>query len=79
MARKEGALLQATSSRREGKTEWLRWNFAHPHTRGKWLSCDYAQGLIRLNLAIGEQAKHCLAKLTHSGKPVKLAVEFVCE
>jgi hypothetical protein len=76
---REGAVLKANTTRREGKTEVLRWDFGNNQQHEKWLSCDYAQGLIRLTLAVGTGYRHCLARATNSGKPAKLAVEFVCE
>jgi hypothetical protein len=75
----QGAQLVPNKVSKQGKTETTHWVFEGDFSAGKWLSCDYAQGLARLTLQVAPTSRVCQAIASSNGKPEKLAVLLVCE
>lgn len=57
----DGALLKPFSVTQKGAQ--IKWVFEGSYEKGKWFSCDYADGLIRLIQKIPEPASVCIATI----------------
>ena len=62
-----------TNSRASG------WKFEGDFPGGKWLSCDYAEGLIQLGFRLDDSIKQCVGIFKHTKNPKLPEAEFRCE
>jgi hypothetical protein len=67
------------------KPEWsdradmrLRWNLEHLASGKPWLSCDYAQGALRIAQKAPEGAIRCRAEFRREDRPRRLTGRFIC-
>ncbi len=73
----DGAQLKPSFSSSNGET--IKWVFEGSYEKGKWVSCDYANGLIRLVKQIGEPTVSCTATVRKT-KPYKtVEAKFTCK
>ncbi len=72
----QGAALVPTSAGRNGDRS--TWAFAGTYPDGKWLSCDYANGLVHLSIRADDASVSCDAVATKSGDPKILRGTFTC-
>jgi hypothetical protein len=73
---------EATLKPREtriGKGSHKRWNFSGSFKDGKWLSCDYGAGMVRLTTRIDDGIRQCIGTLQYQGNPELPEAEFLCE
>ncbi len=70
------AALVPTSGSRTGDRS--TWAFAGSYPDGKWLSCDYANGLVHLAIRVDDASASCDAVATKSGEPRVLRGTFTC-
>jgi hypothetical protein len=61
-----------------GKGDVATWKFQGTAPEGRWLSCDYAEGLIHLAVRADDQAKSCQGRFAKSGDPKLPHAEFSC-
>lgn len=73
----EGASLKPWSS--SAKTNRSKWLFDKSVKYEVWVSCDYADGLIRLVQRVSNPVTACTAISQNVGDPKNLEVRFVCE
>jgi hypothetical protein len=72
----EGAALKPTSEgAKDGSAEW---HFAGSFPRGKWISCDYAKGLLRLTRRVEDGTSVCSASIRKMPPYGKLEASFSC-
>ena len=72
-----GALMPTSSSRDDARSTWV---FSGPMPDGgRWVSCDYAGGLVHVATRVDERAVSCEGVATKSGSPRILRAEFVCQ
>ncbi len=72
---KEGASLKPTSS----KDNVATWILPGKYPQGVWISCDYAEGLVKIVARTRDSVTSCVAT-TEKVKPHNtLAVRFVCK
>lgn len=74
----EGA-LKPLHSKQTGNTETSTWNLDASFPDGKWVSCDYSAGAVRLVARIEDTAKLCRAAVNTKHKPNKLEISLSCE
>ncbi len=55
------------------------WTFEGDYSQGKYLSCDYAGGVVRMAQRADDAVKRCTVVSRKSGKPAALQVRFRCE
>lgn len=55
------------------------WTFEGDYSQGKYLSCDYAGGVVRMAQRADDAVKLCTVVSRKSGKPAALQVRFRCE
>lgn len=72
----QGAALAPTSGSRNGDRS--TWAFAGPYPDGKWLSCDYADGLVHVSTRADDRSASCDASTVKSGAPRILHGAFTC-
>ena len=72
----QGAALVPTSSSRNGDRS--TWAFTGSYPDGKWLSCDYGNGLVHLSIRADDASASCEAVATKSGDPKILHGTFAC-
>lgn len=71
-----GAALKPSSVSSNGES--IKWNL-DGNTEGIWISCDYANGLIRLVRNIGETNSSCTAIIKKT-EPYKIFdAKFICK
>ena len=81
----QGAALVSTSDRpakgaKGGRGEsTATWVFEGDYPQGKFASCDYAGGTVRLVQRMDDAAKRCMATSRTAGTPSVLQVRFRCE
>ena len=70
-----GAQLKPWSTKGSVST----WELPGEHPQGVWISCDYAEGLVKIVARISDLATSCVAT-TERVKPYNtLAAHFVCK
>lgn len=77
----EGAALKPAAERRHATGRSTVWHFEGRFEAGKWLSCDYAQGLVRLAVAVPAASTRCEALTTPSAAgpgPARTTVQLAC-
>jgi len=55
------------------------WKFEGTYESGKWLSCDYVEGLIRVTTRVADTSVQCSVTAKKSGSPLILRARFVCK
>jgi len=81
----QGAALVPTSDKpakgeKGGKGDsTATWVFEGDYPQGKFASCDYAGGTVRLVQRMDDAAKRCTATSRTAGNPPVLQVRFRCE
>lgn len=75
----EGGALKPTTSRRQGKSDFLSWTFTSANRVENWVACDYAGGLIRLAAKVNNTARTCSSLVPASVTGLKTAIKIVCE
>jgi hypothetical protein len=74
---KEGAALMPSSSSSKGNV--ITWKFIGAYERGKWVSCDYADGLVRIIARTKDPVTSCVAKMRTVKPQGTLTGYFVCK
>ena len=79
----EGAALKPAASERgpggPGSSHGLTtWRFEGPYPAGKWMSCDYAQGVARLVLQLPPETARCVARTTMLKNPARTSITLAC-
>lgn len=73
----DGAALKPLSSSQNG--EHIKWVFEGEYEKGKWFSCDYANGIIRLIRKIREPSSSCMATVVKTKPYNVLEARLICE
>jgi len=73
----DGAVLKPASFSRNG--ERIKWIFGGTNEKGKWISCDYADGLIRLVKQIGDPTSYCTATIEKTEPHKTLDAKITCK
>jgi hypothetical protein len=73
----DGAALKPSSV--TSHEEIIRWRFEGSYEKGKWASCDYANGLIRLTRQVQEPTSSCTAAVRKSGPHKTIEAKFTCK
>lgn len=72
---KEGAALKPTSSKGNVAT----WILPGKYPQGVWISCDYADGLVKIIARTSDSVTSCIATSEKVKPHNTLAVRFVCK
>ncbi|CAD5374827.1 conserved exported hypothetical protein [Rubrivivax sp. A210] len=72
----DGAVLKPTTGSGGGRVSV--WRFGGPDAGGRFLSCDYAEGLLRLHAPVPPGATSCTATLQRQRPQGTLSAGFVC-
>lgn len=54
------------------------WKFEGSFPKGKWISCDYGEGIVSLTRKLEDSVTQCTASFDVQRKPPSLAVRFTC-
>lgn len=73
----EGAVLKPFLVSANGAV--IKWILDGPYENGKWLSCDYADGLIRLVTKAKDATTTCVATIKASKPHNILTIRFDCK
>jgi hypothetical protein len=71
----DGAAILPTDSNANGDNTRTVWEFSTKFAAGKWLTCDYQKGLVRLALRADDSARDCVADASPAhgpGNPIKI-------
>ena len=71
-----GAVLMPAQNNHGGARS--TWRFPGSYPDGKWLSCDYANGLIHVAVRADDAATSCDGTMTKEGDPAVMHGTFVC-
>jgi len=71
--------LRPTSTKKTSAGRVVTWTFVGPYPHGKWLSCDYADGLVSLSRQIPDTASECSVTYRGSGKGRLSVGEIACK
>jgi hypothetical protein len=74
---KDGASLKPTTVSAHGAS--IKWDLQGATDRGTWVSCDYANGLVRLVRKLDQPASVCAATIKKSGSPRMMEASFRCK
>lgn len=74
----QGAALKPASDKRVAGGSTVVWHFEGKFEAGKWLSCDYAQGLVRLAVQVDAATTRCEARTRINKAPARPAVMLAC-
>jgi len=87
----EGAALKPASERRGAAGTTTVWRFERSSegshevshevsiNTGRWMSCDYAQGLVRLTAKVHAGTKNCEARTTPAKAAGRVSVLLACQ
>lgn len=75
---REAALMPQSDKPGKGGSTAV-WTFEGDYSQGKFLSCDYAGGVVRMAQRVDDAVKRCTVVSRKSGKPAVLQVRFQCE
>lgn len=76
---RNAALLPATERGDLRRKETVSlWKFAAAHPEGKYVSCDYAQGVLHLHIRVAEGVTECEAFTARNKHHDTLIARFVC-
>lgn len=83
----EGAALKPASERRGAAGSTAVWRFERSSgsshevsiNTGKWMSCDYAQGLVRLTVQVHADTKNCEARTVPAKAAGRVSVLLACQ
>lgn len=73
----EGAALKPTTFTGGGRI--IKWTFAGPFEKGKWVSCDYSNGLVRVAVRAEDSTLSCTATVRKFGAPTATEVRVLCK
>ncbi|WCM93199.1 hypothetical protein M5C99_00245 [Acidovorax sp. NCPPB 2350] len=74
----EAALIpQSDKPGKAGST--ATWTFEGDYPQGKFVSCDYAGGTVRVAQRVDDAAKRCTATTRTSKNPPRLQARFQCD
>jgi hypothetical protein len=73
----EGALLKPTSISPHGES--VVWELSPSSSAGTWISCDYADGLVRLVKKLEQPAADCTATISKTRPPKGIEARFLCK
>lgn len=71
----DGSTILPTDSAPLGDHTRTVWEFSTKFAAGKWLTCDYEKGLVRLALTAADAARDCVAESSPAhgpGNPIKI-------
>jgi len=71
----EGAALMPTST----KANTATWILADKHPQGVWMSCDYAEGLVKIIKRTADSVTTCVATTKITKPQNTLESTFVCK
>lgn len=71
--------LKPSSSKKIADGTAVQWSFAGHYPQGKWLSCDYANGLFSLSRQIPDGTSECTVFYRNAGKGQQRVREIVCK
>lgn len=71
--------LRPTSTKKTPAGRVVTWTFVGPYPHGKWLSCDYADGLVSLSKQIPDTTSECSVTYRGSGKGRLSVGEISCK
>jgi len=54
------------------------WKFEGEFPKGKWISCDYGEGLVYLAHKLEDSVIRCTATFDQEPKPPSLVIRFTC-
>ncbi len=74
----EGAALKPVTERRGAAYNTSVWRFEGSYDGGKWMTCDYAQGLVRLAVRVEDTAQVCEARATLAKANARVTVALAC-
>lgn len=75
----EGASIKPDRTRKIGKTETSIWVFHGVLDRGKWVTCDYSDGLVRLAAQVNDRSLKCSAAAERRHNPDMLSIAISCD
>ena len=70
----EGASLKPDRTNKAGKAESSTWVFHGAIERGKWMTCDYADGLVHLAVQVNARSAKCSAVAERLQNPGVLGI-----
>lgn len=73
----EGAALMPSSISANDRI--IKWTLDGPYEKGKWISCDYAMGLIRIAAQTRDSSLACTATVKKVGLAKTLEAQFLCK
>jgi hypothetical protein len=71
----EGAVLMPTST----KASTATWVLSDKHPQGIWMSCDYAEGLVKLVKRAADSVTSCVATTKITKPQNTLETRFACK
>jgi hypothetical protein len=72
----EGAALKPSSFAANGNV--ITWRLGGVYDHGKWISCDYANGLIRIVKQASDSVASCTATIKKENPQKTLVAQFSC-
>jgi len=75
----QGAALMPQSDKPAKGGSTAVWSFEGDYPHGKFLSCDYAGGAVRMVQRVGDAVKRCTSQSSTSKNPATLQTRFQCE
>jgi hypothetical protein len=73
----EGAALIPSTVAAKGSR--ISWNLSEAHVREGWVSCDYAEGAVRLARKVGSATATCVAVIQASSPDRAFGARFECK
>lgn len=70
--------LKPTRTTQSASGETSYWKFDASAPDGIWMTCDYAQGIVRLATRVSSLASSCEAVVQRRTNPKRLEVRFQC-
>lgn len=70
--------LKPTRTTQSASGETSYWKFDASAPDGIWMTCDYAQGVVRLATRVSPLASSCEAVAQRRANPTRLEVRFQC-
>ncbi|SFD74883.1 STY0301 family protein [Paracidovorax konjaci] len=73
-----GALMPTATTKGKGGNRAV-WEFEGSYPEGKFISCDYAGGTVRVVRRVDDAAKRCTSTSSTTKNPPALQTQFQCE